>query len=324
LAVSPAHRILGAQRATDFVMEYLRTLTQQASESIQAVRAEHCAIEATLLVDKCGSCNWLRFRGFGRRRRLAANQRVHRYFHLRIREVTLNGVCRLSGALLSQTAAVADRLRNLAADLNCLAADSRPTSDPAAGTRDAADRSDGIRRLVAQTIDVRKTVMVVEMERALENEFRVAVTEEPANARRLLGRALRRAAQATVRRTLRKIGQQEMISSGEPLSQERTFSMPAALKQAASQWPGCGADRRLLLVVAPEGLSPAQLAEQLGSEASQPPTVVADENSDMLLCCELERLPLDRVAAAVLDGRFHNLEVASRLHTRIDVQWQPL
>ena len=57
---------------------------------------------------------------------------------------------------------------------------------------------------------------------------------------------------------------------------------------------------------------------------SQPPTVVADENSDMLLCCELERLPLDRVAAAVLDGRFHNLEVASRLHTRIDVQWQPL
>jgi hypothetical protein len=30
------------------------------------------------------------------------------------------------------------------------------------------------------------------------------------------------------------------------------------------------------------------------------------------------------VAAAVLDQRFQNVEVASRLHTRIDVQWASL
>jgi hypothetical protein len=35
-------------------------------------------------------------------------------------------------------------------------------------------------------------------------------------------------------------------------------------------------------------------------------------------------LPLRHVAAAVLDQRFQNVEVATRLHTRIDVPWSPL
>ena len=39
LAVAPARRIVGAQQTTDYVMEYLRTLSQQAGESIQALAA---------------------------------------------------------------------------------------------------------------------------------------------------------------------------------------------------------------------------------------------------------------------------------------------
>ena len=96
--------------------------------------------------------------------------------------------------------------------------------------------------------------------------------------------------QATICRTLKKIGQQEIVSSDGPMAEERTFSLRTAPKKAASQWLGCGGDRRLLLV-APEGLSPPQLAEQLGPDVGQPPTVVVDEDSDVLLCCEMERLP---------------------------------
>jgi hypothetical protein len=323
LALSSAHRVIGAQQATVYAMEYLRALSQQASDSIQAVRVDNGAVQRALLTDKRGSCTWLRFRGYGARRRLVADRRVHRYFRLRIEELALNATCQLSGALLSQMAALADRLRNLAADLNCLAEDARRLSPSTPAIPCPTDAAESIHRSVGRVIALHKAEMVAEMEAALEQDFRIAVTDENASPRRLLARVIRPAAQATIRRTLRKIGQQDLISSGDLPSQERAFSLPAALEKAAAQWPGCGGDRRLLLV-APAGLSPAQLAEQLGPQVSQPPTVVADDQSDMLLCCEMERLPLQRLAAAVLDGRFHSLEVASRLHTRIDVSWLPL
>jgi hypothetical protein len=57
---------------------------------------------------------------------------------------------------------------------------------------------------------------------------------------------------------------------------------------------------------------------------AEPLTIVADTEGDVLLCCEMAMLPLRRVATALLDGRFHNVEVASRLHTRINVNWSPL
>ena len=75
LVTSPEYRVTGAQRTADCVAEYLRTLSQQANDLILTSRREIAALEETLLVDKDGSCRWLRFRGFGSRRRLAADQR---------------------------------------------------------------------------------------------------------------------------------------------------------------------------------------------------------------------------------------------------------
>jgi hypothetical protein len=42
------------------------------------------------------------------------------------------------------------------------------------------------------------------------------------------------------------------------------------------------------------------------------------------LCYEAEQLSLRHVAAAVLDNRSQYVELASRLHTRVDVTWLPL
>ena len=52
--------------------------------------------------------------------------------------------------------------------------------------------------------------------------------------------------------------------------------------------------------------------------------MIAGADDSVLLCYDAENLPLRRVAAAVLDGRFASLELASRLQTRIDVSWSPL
>ena len=89
------------------------------------------------------------------------------------------------------------------------------------------------------------------------------------------------------------------------------------------QFHDCGGARRFLLA-APANLSPLQLADQLAAKVQQRPTVIANAEDDVLLCCEMEQLSLRRMARAVLGGRYQNVEIASRLHTRIDVPWSPL
>ena len=85
-----------------------------------------------------------------------------------------------------------------------------------------------------------------------------------------------------------------------------------------------GIVQRRLLVVAPESLAPEILATNLGDEIKANPTVLADPDNDVFICYEVKEQPLRRVAAAIVDPRYHAVEVASRLHARMDVPWTPL
>ena len=133
---------------------------------------------------------------------------------------------------------------------------------------------------------------------------------------------LRRAARSVIFRALKKVSLGRIADSNEGDPREPMFSLAAGLKAATPRLLECGGARRLLLV-APEYFSSAQLVEQLGDEVEVEPTVVVSTEEDVLLCYEAEQVSLSRVAAAVLARRFQNVEVASRLHTRIDVIWSP-
>ena len=222
-------------------MEYLRILTQQASESIQAVAVGNILrSEATL----------------GRQVRKLQLVAVSR-----VRQATPTGGRSTGTPLLSlenpgghaqrrvpivgrpllQTAAVADRLRNLAV----ISIVWRPTLRPyvRSGRRNAG-RGRSIGR--HPTVGGPNHRPVQDGDGCRDGTGfggRFSHRRHRGTRQRrgeLLGApsAVRHKRRSAARS--RKIGQQEMISSGEPLSQERTFSMAAALKQAALQWPGCG------------------------------------------------------------------------------------
>ena len=53
-------------------------------------------------------------------------------------------------------------------------------------------------------------------------------------------------------------------------------------------------------------------------------TIMQTEDDRLTLCCEQTQLHLCDVAAAMIDENFRYAEVASRLHTRVDVHWAPL
>ncbi len=274
-----------------------------------------------------------------------ADQRLSDYFELRLHELTLDAFCRLVGLVLAQVATAGDKLRNLAADFNRLieqfAADPEHDHDhgymvpdmvpdtvadrvPAAVDYESTDRTKALQRLAAAQISARKTELLAQMEQALEEDLRQVATTEIRDAPSKLAVVVRRASRTLIMRMLKQYAVEEATAALENRPHEPLFEIPSALQEALPQrLTACGGQRRLL-VVAPKQLAPLVAAQIPGNSGSPVPTVLADADSDMLVCYEVEDQPLSLVADKVLDQRYQAVEAAARLHTRTDVAWTPL
>ena len=248
------------------------------------------------------------------------DRRLADYFELRLHELTLSAFCRLMRQLIAQAATAGDKLRNLSSDLNRLI---EHYSATAADVAQTDERGKALRRLAAEQIAARRSDLLAEMELRWRANCRAATTDVR-EVRAVLAAAVLRTARASALRTLREYAAETTAAvlqggGGDPL-----FAIDAALKEAAPRrFANCGGQQRLL-VVASEGLAPSITPAALGDATTASPTVVADSHSDMLVCYEVQDLPLKRIAAAVLDQRYQAVEAASRLHTRSDVAWTPL
>ena len=82
----------------------------------------------------------------------------------------------------------------------------------------------------------------------------------------------------------------------------------------------CGGAKRMLMVAGDQS-DLASMKRGIEQATGDSVTALACPGSDTLLCCEMERVPLDNIAASLIGGRREYAELASRLHTRIDVKW---
>ncbi len=53
-------------------------------------------------------------------------------------------------------------------------------------------------------------------------------------------------------------------------------------------------------------------------------TMLFDTDVNLVLCCEMQDLPLSRAAATLVAARPECARIAARLHTRIDVAWSAI
>ena len=87
--------------------------------------------------------------------------------------------------------------------------------------------------------------------------------------------------------------------------------------------PGCSGARRLLLIT-PSQYPGSALKEAILSKLEQDAAQLSYEGSDVLIGYEMEGLPLADVAQWIIQGSQHTAKLASRLHTRTDVEWKEL
>jgi eukaryotic-like serine/threonine-protein kinase len=323
---SPEHRLAGAQAVTDALAEHLRELSRQAGDAINAAANQLRSLKETLLADKHGSKNWLRYQGLFSKQ-LTADRRLSDYFELRLQELELNSFCRLVGVVLAQVARVGDKLRNLAVDFNRLIEEFSTPPPPA---DESTDRAKTLQRIATARIFARKAELLTRMEHGLEEHLRQAVTAEAGNARGKLAIEVRRTSRTLILEMLKEYAAEETTAALEGRPHEPLFAVSAGLAAALPQrLTACGGQRRLL-ITAPENLISALSGTRYsGSSATVDgktivPTVLPDAGGDVLICYEVEDQPMRRIAGKVLDKRYQAVDVAARLHTRSDVPWAPM
>ncbi|MCA9248685.1 MAG: hypothetical protein KDA42_16280, partial [Planctomycetales bacterium] len=99
---------------------------------------------------------------------------------------------------------------------------------------------------------------------------------------------------------------------GDPLQVCLDAAMPRLLS--------CGGAARLLLVI-PEGSREAIQEFNLEQRCGQAATIALDQENDIAVCFEATGVPLVEAARVIINDRPEQAKLASRVHTRIDVQW---
>ena len=285
---------------------------------------ERRQVEQSLLAKEQGDRPLMQFRGSGARRKLAIDPRLSLYFRLKIEEAICEGVSRLLGGLLAQIVHVGDLLRSFAADLNWLGgkfadADDRAPDKPAAAAGGGSDAGAARRRSRRRT---RGGNRLPHGSRARKRSApRAGGDGGPGHPPIALSSAAphRHAALIDI---LKEENSERMATPREDGDGGPVFGIAAGVEAALPALRRCGGSQRLL-VAAPQSLASPSLVEPL--RAGWPaPTVVASPDGAVMLCYEMEQIPLRLAAAEILDQRFRNVDLATRLHTRVDVNSAPM
>jgi hypothetical protein len=259
-----------------------------------------------------------------------AAQLLMQYADARVHAVVLRGICKLAQALQGAVARTVKQLRDMRRELDrigeafdMLASRSTPHD------RKSKPREVGQRESIAESLQRRMPELVARLDANLQQEFIgpcggfAAVLTGNVDHRARLPAALRSAARSVVRPALREIDVAQLVLPSANGSDPMSTQLKAWLEAATPRLLQCGGRRRFMVVL-PAGSPATQLAEQVAAQVGATPSLVVDPDVDAAIFCEAENLLLTDVATSLVEGRPDLVEVAARLHTRVDANWSKL
>lgn len=331
LADTSPLRLESARLAAQWAADRLRSLETEADAALRRSIAELAEAERQLLENPAGSRpvrrGWL---SLGRPPSPSPEERYGAYIRQRIAHLALRGTIVWLRALRAHTSALADRLLDLRRRL-ILAAERFVPKGPSQAEQSPAPAlpfsrgTAAVEARVAAMLRQHRQPMLAELDRAIHALWLrprggigglLACEEDLAT---LLEKPLRRAARQVVLGTLEK------LDLGRILVPKVTDTTSLATLEA---WlagaqprvaPQEGTVGRLLVV--PAHMPAAPLAAAVASRTTQPPTLVADRDAEIVLCTEVGDISLARAAAGLLGDQPEYAQIAARLHCRTDVAW---
>jgi hypothetical protein len=334
LVDDPRARVRKAGRAAKWFAEHIASMREEMEKSLERLTQQISKAEQTLRNPNPSNRGRTKRRfGFGRRAKRTEDDQQPwiEYCQFRVQATLVQGIGRLLQLLLPEIVAVGNRLRGLEQRVGILASQFDTSSswnnlgDNANGVPNAHDE---LRAAVVEALGRAMPGLPLVLDTRLQTELLAskgglrAILERTVDLDRPLEVALRDAARRVILAAL------QHIDVAAPLLPSRdgsrtTQPLRKGLETAAPRLLDCGGSKRLLLVL-PEASDPAPVQQVLENDFQETSSVVFDSDGDMVLCCEVEQLPLVVVAAKIVDSRADYVQAAARLHTRVDVKWTPL
>ena len=250
-----------------------------------------------------------------------------------VETAVLHAACRLAQALRVHVATITKKLRDVKREVQRLAESFTPGA-PADGQQAAAgaEGRDPVEQSITESLDRRMPELACLVDERLQAEFinpaggLCAVLTGNLQDRAKLPEALRKTARSVLLEALSQIDLVgPLLASAESAEppDESGRGLSGLVRAARPRLANCGGFRRLLLAAADNQSNPALCQATAEAEKAQP-SLVCHTDPNLTLCCETERMPLPQVAAGLVDYQDSVLDIAARLHTRMDVSWAPL
>ncbi len=167
--------------------------------------------------------------------------------------------------------------------------------------------------------------MAAELDRRFQEQFVTPngglcdVLAKMSELRRPLLRSLREDARTAVLGKLEHMGLAKVIlDAGVGADAEaRLELLRASLAAASPKLLSCGGAKRLLLAAADEAAA-MPLKDVIQYELHEQPSLAAGSPGNVVLCYEVEQVPLEFAAVTLVEENSEYAHIASRLHTRVE------
>jgi hypothetical protein len=271
----------------------------------------------------------VRFNRRGKPKTEAARQLVQ-YCRSSVDAAVLHGVCKLSQSLQGSVARVAKQVRDVGRELDRLkdAFETLATQTQDGNVSPETPLGD-LHVAVDEILQRRMPELAAQLDHKFQADFLDnqgglrAVLTTRIYKRATLPATLRYAARSVVLAAIKEINIANLLLESQPEADDNTTDVRACLAAAVPRLLEGGGSKRLLLVL-PEGSREVRLPELVERTTGVKPSVAFDSDPDVTICYEAERMSLPTVAALLVEHRPDCAEIASRLLTRVDVQWSPL
>lgn len=317
----PGVHLAGAQHAAIWFANRFRTLEEEAAVSLEQ-NAQEMAEAA-----QPGGAGKSRLRWSGRSSHDAAAW-AQEFCRLRIRENLLHAVRRFLQLLASRLPSASDQIRDLRREVALWT-----NAFPSVSADDLSSAGRGLdwpEYTFALTGYLRGKVP--ELAASVSERLRGTLLASAGGLRRVLtpgteghaalGDALRAEARRAVVESLEQFDAAGRLLEGAAGADKLDAHLSAWLEAARPRLLSCGGSRRTWLVA--RGGSTAQaLADRL-TALGAPVAQVPDRGGQLALVCEGQDIPVVNAALTLVDGRAEIAAIAQRLHTRVDMDWQPL